>query len=703
MSSSWQPQPRDGLSDLVYRSQFSSTASGLRRQAADRFSAWTAQKGLVVSATDLLHGAVVEVLGDDRIRRLARGNVGSYTDRSDGRRLSAAAFLLEEHQPDGTRWTTSLRVAEPYVIEQAELFADDTAETEGLFELDTHLGPWPDKPWVWLDLEHHRGADGTPVRPGSPRLVRDLLAAVEGTDGSLPLTSDVLDVTEGHVEELCQWLFDEERRVPVIVFSPDPQSPETQQRFAARLARDVAGVAVVVRLVDSSAAAALCRRVGPHLQVYGGAMRTYLPGLQPLEPFPQRHRVLSAASMRALGARSANAVRDQVLALSTRRTPPASYPLIRRILVHGVAERTLGHRRRRSTGGSAAPQPGLFPLASEPAVLPGIDDLLATAPEVEARPDTAEANQLLRSTLTLAGIDPATVPIAGDDTPAAYETERRFLQDLFVRSLREAGVGPVNADVRTLSTQLREANDEISFLYAEIEVFEAQLRQEEKTRSEVEALRDERDFADLELAEAERTAERLRARLRWLESELAKLDVHVVGSDTPEDPLAEAPGNVVEVLELAAARLPHLAIGATADAAAGLDVHPRSERWAIKTWQALVALNAYAEARSNGMFANSFLAWCQEPPSGALAIPATWVAMGESETTNSMPKLREARTFPVPVGIDHSGHVYMPAHIKIQQGGSPCPRIHFHDDAGGTTARIHIGYVGDHLPTANFK
>src|SRR5690606_12847834 len=117
--------------------------------------------------------------------------------------------------------------------------------------------------------------------------------------------------------------------------------PDAQERFANRLTRDVAGVAVVVRLVDVAAASACSRSVGPHLQVYGGAMRTYLPGLQPNEPFPKRHRVLSAATMRALGPRAANAVRDQVLSLSTRRTPPPSYPMVQLLLARESA-----HRRR---------------------------------------------------------------------------------------------------------------------------------------------------------------------------------------------------------------------------------------------------------------------------------------------------------------------------------------------------------------------
>jgi hypothetical protein len=43
------------------------------------------------------------------------------------------------------------------------------------------------------------------------------------------------------------------------------------------------------------------------------------------------------------------------------------------------------------------------------------------------------------------------------------------------------------------------------------------------------------------------------------------------------------------------------------------------------------------------------------------------------------------------------GRVYMEAHIRIEMGGTPCPRIHFYDDTAGTTGKIHIGWFGDHL------
>ncbi|GAA1636943.1 hypothetical protein [Actinoplanes couchii] len=494
---------------------------------------------------------------------------------------------------------------------------------------------------------------------------------MEGTDASLPLTSEVLTITESHVSELCGWLFDTGRRVPVIVFSPDPQAAEQQERFAKKLARDVTGVAVVVRLRDTAAAAAFSRRVGPHLHVYGGGIRTYLPGLVPNEPFPRRHRILSAASMRALGQRSANAVRDQVLALSTRRTQPASYVLVRRALSRGSAERTMRDRRPPTT------HPVLLPAPGEPDVLPSPVEN-ATVAETPVLGDTVEGNRLLRATLTLAGVDPSAVALVDDPADArAVERERVALQELLLRARRATA-------------------DDITMLFAEVDDLSAQLTAEQQAREQAEIPRLQWELGEIELTDLERDNDRLQARVRWLESQLATHQVHVAGQETPDQIVP--PGQVVEVLELAVAHLSFLAIGPTADAAAGLDVHPEAERWALKVWRALTALNAYAAARAAGTWKNSFLAWCQEPPSGGIAVPATWVALNESETTGTVPKLREARTFPGP-----GGRVYMPAHIKIQQGGSPCPRIHFHDDSGGTTGRIHIGYVGDHLPTANFR
>ncbi|GAA3744822.1 hypothetical protein GCM10022225_30590 [Plantactinospora mayteni] len=76
-----------------------------------------------VSAAELLTGGGAEAEAGDT-HRLVRGSIGSYTDRSSGRRLQAAVFRLEGRLADGSQWTTSLRVAVPPHAEQTALFAE---------------------------------------------------------------------------------------------------------------------------------------------------------------------------------------------------------------------------------------------------------------------------------------------------------------------------------------------------------------------------------------------------------------------------------------------------------------------------------------------------------------------------------------------------------------------------------------------------
>ena len=49
--------------------------------------------------------------------------------------------------------------------------------------------------------------------------------------------------------------------------------------------------------------------------------------------------------------------------------------------------------------------------------------------------------------------------------------------------------------------------------------------------------------------------------------------------------------------------------------------------------------------------------------------------------------------------INEAENRTMLAHIRISQGESS-PRLHFLDDTRDKTGKIHIGYIGPHLPTA---
>ncbi len=125
-----------------------------------------------------------------------------------------------------------------------------------------------------------------------------------------------------------------------------------------------------------------------------------------------------------------------------------------------------------------------------------------------------------------------------------------------------------------------------------------------------------------------------------------------------------------------------------------LDVHT-SAAWAKRAWRAFKALDAYATAKANGSFAGNLRDYCKDgSPS---AIPDTWIALSESETTDNNDHFRSLRTLPINPAVCGDSQIYMPAHIKIDQGGNPAPRIHFYDDTSGTTGKIHVGYFGAHL------
>src|SRR6185312_63442 len=125
-----------------------------------------------------------------------------------------------------------------------------------------------------------------------------------------------------------------------------------------------------------------------------------------------------------------------------------------------------------------------------------------------------------------------------------------------------------------------------------------------------------------------------------------------------------------------------------------LDTH-MSSAWAKRAWRAFRAMSSYASAKSDGSFDGNLRDYCAGGRDEAM--PVGWISLNESETTNNNDRFRALRTFPVDPAVDASGLVYMPAHIKIVAGGYPAPRIHFHDDTGGATRKVHVGYFGEHL------
>jgi hypothetical protein len=206
-----------------------------------------------------------------------------------------------------------------------------------------------------------------------------------------------------------------------------------------------------------------------------------------------------------------------------------------------------------------------------------------------------------------------------------------------------------------------------------------------RTRAE-ETLEDEREYA----ADTERENDRLRRRVAWLERDRG-IPPGPLPGDEPDldlDFCGEVPTEVkrrLSGLVYPESQWSH------ADA---LDAHV-SAAWAKRAWRAFTAMDAYVAAKAEGSFPGNFRDYCEE--GRPEAIPLTWIALSESESTDNSERFRSLRTLPVDRRVCGDDEIYMPAHIKIQRGGYPAPRIYFHDDIGGATGKMHIGYFGVHL------
>ncbi len=238
--------------------------------------------------------------------------------------------------------------------------------------------------------------------------------------------------------------------------------------------------------------------------------------------------------------------------------------------------------------------------------------------------------------------------------------------------------------------------------------FTRQGRDAEQLLAELVAVEEDRDrlqqdldWQILETEEAAAEAESLRPRVKWLEQRAAEAGDYVAGLDTPAADVPTVATDCVEALEFAHAYLPLVVVGDTEETAAELDQNPKAGTWGRKAWQALRALQSYAEAKASGVSTANFVSFCRSPLPATDVVPAEWVAAGESETTSNNPRFRQARTFPVPTEVSVDGRAYMEEHIRLEKGSDPAPRIHFWDDTGGRTGKVYVGYLGRHLP--NFQ
>ena len=263
------------MSDGRYRSVFHSSLlpADAYVAARDELRSWLRSKEYDISRFDD---------GDSRIGRDAvlLHNSANFADGSQTRR-----WQLREPQDDGA-WLSSLVV-------QAPAKADENARS-----------------WFWVEVEFAlaelSAEEDQAVRAGVPRLARGLLERVEGYDSLAMLSNEPKLVGSDGVDELIDVLCDLDRRLPAIVASAHPDLDFEEWRRVVTWATYYLPGLASIYLLDPLGTSAFIEEIGRPHAVWGGAIRTYLPDVDPAIPEEAlRHRVLSGSRILADPSRAA--------------------------------------------------------------------------------------------------------------------------------------------------------------------------------------------------------------------------------------------------------------------------------------------------------------------------------------------------------------------------------------------------------------
>ncbi|THA57112.1 hypothetical protein E6P78_31495 [Streptomyces sp. A0958] len=287
---------------------------------------------------------------------------------------------------------------------------------------------------VSVDLEAFRNGDAQ-ISPGRPGLIPDLVRDLKPTDGMAPLALGPQDIRADDVDVLIDILCDPGRRMPVLVAANPLRADELWSRRMNKAMSQSAGFATLYLLVDPEAVDAFRLAIGEHHRVAPGAVRTFLPEVDPAWPTDgSRHRYITMARM-------SNARDVAWFGLARRIQQIAAEAPLPDALRHLALPDQAVQRRRVREDALAAVRPG--------------DELTGLRADVaELKELLAQADEEIKEAVRTAELSARTVASLEEQRRVAVEQGRLDLEDAFA-ALDEAERARAEADV--LRRRLREA------------------------------------------------------------------------------------------------------------------------------------------------------------------------------------------------------------------------------------------------------
>ena len=531
--------------------------------------------------------------------------------------------------------------------------------------------------WIWVDVNAPPSMPGPAESyerliknvdaadawwTGVPHMVRAVLSAADAYDGEMVLSARPTLVTVAEVDDLISAICDPGRRGTALVAAPVPDVPVPAMiSHVERLTRECVGLAGIY-VLDTEAAARLEESFAPSHSVPLGAVRTFLPEVDPASAVDaRRHRVLLARTIAEqppgkLAHLLGRAHRTRALTLPL----PSQVAQVDRLLSREEPAAVL-RAIQATPPGPFARRPGDGPAGLAPA---------GQAATTAVR-EIAITGELLTSLVSdfQSGVSGADVPGGPDDMTARF------------RELLAEGRGVLRG-YRDISRRLAALQDLLEEVEDDRDLVRARLEDEQLDHAETQA----------ELLKAKLELDRLRGIL----SRTGRVDQTRAAAAA-----AQSPGSFAELLERLDEHVLSFVIftGDPKDALELDDFDPLGT-WAARSWDVLRVLDGYAAARRRGEFGKGVHAYLGHTPPGRPGYPPGAHSTQESEPVERSPKIRKLRVFPVPRDVQPDGAIVMGAHFKIARKGLVSPRIYYHDDAS-QTGKIYVGYIGKHLPNAH--
>ncbi|MFF3589043.1 hypothetical protein ACFYYI_18050 [Streptomyces sp. NPDC002387] len=178
--------------------------------------------------------------------------------------------------------------------------------------------------WIQVDIEHQPAIEGQfPTRANTPHLVRALLDNLEARDGQADVSIEPAFIEADDVDDLIEELCDAHRRMPVVVATVPygKDSDDWSRETVEPLFRNLHGLAVLY-LFAPDAQTKFNKKLEYH-PVFGGGVRTYVPGLDPAwKPDAQRHPVMSRRTIEGDVRRAASILAALPQRLALRQALP---------------------------------------------------------------------------------------------------------------------------------------------------------------------------------------------------------------------------------------------------------------------------------------------------------------------------------------------------------------------------------------------